>query len=402
MHPTLKTKDFKSSSLSGKRIVLGITGSVSAVKCVELARELIRHGADVLPVMSREARKIIHQEAMHYACGVPAVTKLSGAVEHVRECGLDGAAHLLLVAPATANTIGKIAQGIDDTPVTTFASTAMGRKMLIMVVPAMHGSMYDAPALQRNLKQLQEDGVIVVSPREEENKAKFPEIEEIVLECERACGSGSFKGKKVVVSSGATEEEIDAVRILTNKASGRTGRELAREFYRRGAEVCIIHNYGAMSSGIKSVRVKSAQEMEKALLEECREADVFVAAAAVSDFEVEKWNGKIKSGKGIELKLKPRAKTIAKVRRKFPKLFILGFKAEANVSEKELEEKARNFLEKNSLQAVCANDVGKHEMGWKENSVVMVSKKHVEKAEGAKPELAVKIADFVEGEFFGK
>jgi len=402
MHPTLKIKASKSASLSGKRIILGITGSIAAVKCVALARELLRHGADVLAVMSPWAQEIISAEAMHYATGRKPVTRLSGAIEHVRECGSEGIADLLLIAPATANTIGKIAQGIDDTTVTTFASTALGSKVPMIVVPAMHSSMYESRAVQRNMKQLEKDGVVVVSPIDEESKAKFPEIEEIVLECERAVGSNSFEGKKVVVSSGATQEEIDDVRVLTNKASGRTGRALAREFYRRGAEVVIIHDHGAVASGIRNVRVKSAQEMENALLKECKNADMFIAAAAMGDFDVEKKKGKISSSKAFSISLRPRAKTIAKIRKNYPNLFIFGFKAEANVSEKELEKIARAFLEKNSLQAVCANDVGKHWMGGGENEVLMLSKTCAAKAKGLKERIVDDVVDFVQGVFYSK
>src|SRR5659263_745934 len=130
-----------SRSLDGNIIVLGITGSIAAVRCVELARELRRQGADVHTVMSEAARKIIHPEAMRYATGNPVITEITGNVEHVDFCGIKGRAALLLIAPCTANTIGKIAHGIDDTSVTTFAATAFGSGIPIMIVPAMHGSM---------------------------------------------------------------------------------------------------------------------------------------------------------------------------------------------------------------------------------------------------------------------
>lgn len=148
-----------SSSLDGKTIVLGITGSIAAVRCVELARELMRHGASVHAVMTKEAQKIIHPEAMRYATGNPVITEITGGVEHVEFCGMGGKAHLLLVAPCTANTIGKIAHGIDDTPVTTFATTAFGSDIPIMIVPAMHESMYNHPIVIENTGKLTELGV---------------------------------------------------------------------------------------------------------------------------------------------------------------------------------------------------------------------------------------------------
>ncbi len=399
-HPTLKIKGSKSQSLTGKRIVLGVTGSIAAVKCVELARELIRHGAEVLPVLSKEARRIIHPNSMHYACGREPITKLSGAIEHVRECGVGGMADLLLIAPATANTVGKIVQGIDDTPVTTFATTALGRKMKLVLVPAMHSSMYESPAVQRNLEQAGKDTIIIVNPKKEENKAKFPEIEDIVIECERALGNGKFAGKKIVVSSGATLEEIDDVRVLTNKSSGKTGQEIAKEFYRRGAEVTIVHNSGALVSGIGARKVETAEQMENALLEECKKADIFVSVAAMGDFGVKKEKGKIKSEEEKTLTLKPRSKTIAKIREKFPELFVVGFKAES-VGGKELESRAHKFLDKNNLQAVCANNISKHKIGGQENEVLLISKNKLAKAKGLKEKISRNIVDFIEDVYFG-
>ena len=149
-HPTLWIQGQKSSFLAGKTIVLGVTGSIGAVRVVELARELIRNGAEVHAVMTEAATRILHPDALHYATGNPAITELGGRVEHVEFCGLKGRADLLLIAPATANTIGKIAYGIDDTPVTSFATTALGSGVPVIVVPAMHGSSQDVKAHNRD------------------------------------------------------------------------------------------------------------------------------------------------------------------------------------------------------------------------------------------------------------
>ena len=128
-------------TLAGKQIVIGVTGSIAAVETVKLVHALRRKGADVIPIMSAAAQGILHPDALTYASGHPAIIRLSGAVEHVTYCGDGGSAALLLIAPCTANTIGKIACGIDDTPVTTFATTALGSGKPLVVVPAMHHSM---------------------------------------------------------------------------------------------------------------------------------------------------------------------------------------------------------------------------------------------------------------------
>jgi len=157
-------KGQKSASLSGKTIVLAVTGSIGAVRVIELARELIRNGADVYGVMSEAAQHIIHKDALHYATGHEVITDLAGEVEHVKFCGAEGCADLLLIAPATANTIGKMAVGVDDTSVTTFATTAIGSGIPVIVVPAMHNSMYEHPAVMENIAKLKSWDISFVGP----------------------------------------------------------------------------------------------------------------------------------------------------------------------------------------------------------------------------------------------
>jgi phosphopantothenoylcysteine decarboxylase / phosphopantothenate---cysteine ligase len=172
-------------TLAGKQVVVAVTGSIAAVEVVRLIHSLRRCGAVVQAVMSGAAVGIISPESLTYASGRPAITRISGMVEHVTFCGDGGSADLLLIAPCTANTISKIACGIDDTPVTTFATTALGRGMPVLIVPAMHHSMYRHPAVRGNLECLRAWGVGIVDPRIEEEKAKIADNETIVLRCER-------------------------------------------------------------------------------------------------------------------------------------------------------------------------------------------------------------------------
>src|SRR5512137_1284558 len=161
-----------SGCLSGKQIILGVTGSIAAVETVRLAHALRREGALVTAVMTAAATRIIHPDALTYATGHDTVTSLSGRVEHVVFCGDGGCADLLLIAPCTANTLCKIAGGIDDTPVTTFASTALGSGKPVVLVPAMHESMYRHPAVIKNLETLKAMGIIIMDPIIKEGKAK--------------------------------------------------------------------------------------------------------------------------------------------------------------------------------------------------------------------------------------
>jgi phosphopantothenoylcysteine decarboxylase/phosphopantothenate--cysteine ligase len=175
-HPTLDLYGTVSRSLAGKKIVLAVTGSIAAVETIKLARELIRHGAEVQAVMSTAAQTIIHPYALQYATGRDVITEITGNVEHVAFCGVRKEAYdLLLIAPCTANTIGKIAAGVDDTPVTTFATTAIGSKIPVIIVPAMHGSMMEHAIVQENIRKLESIGIQFVMPVTAEKIAKFPD-----------------------------------------------------------------------------------------------------------------------------------------------------------------------------------------------------------------------------------
>ncbi|MDH5783830.1 MAG: bifunctional phosphopantothenoylcysteine decarboxylase/phosphopantothenate--cysteine ligase CoaBC, partial [Candidatus Bathyarchaeota archaeon] len=197
-HPSKDIMQTRGAELKEKRIVLCITGSVAAVQCPEIARQLMRHGAEVFAVMSPMAQKIIHPYLMEWATGNPVVTELTGKIEHVALAGEhDNKADLILVAPATANTISKIAAGIDDTTVTSVASTAFGSKIPIVIVPAMHESMYKHPILDENIKKLKGLGVVFVGPRIEEEKAKIAETEEILeVVISKLSASKDFDGMK--------------------------------------------------------------------------------------------------------------------------------------------------------------------------------------------------------------
>ncbi len=393
MHPALWIKGNRGKTLAGKRIVLGVCGSIAAVKCVELARELIRHGAEVKAVMTHEAQRILHPNALHYATGEFPVVELNGAVQHVEEFGKKGQGNLLLIAPCTANTIGKIACGIDDTPVTTFATTALGSKKPLVIVPAMHESMYENKMVVENIKKLKEVGVVFVEPRHSEGAAKFPCVKEIVLECERALGSQQLEGKRVVIASGAVQEEIDPIRVLTTKASGKTGLELAKEAYRLGAEVKLVHSNQVGFSGIKEVIVKTGKEMHNAVLREIEKTkpDFFLIPAALSDFAVKKREKKITSEKAVNLELLPDKKLVEEVRKLFPKLFIIGFKAETNVSEAKLIERATEKMAKTKMQLIVANDVGEKGIGQDTNTVTIISKQGQKTVSGKKELIAREI-----------
>lgn len=381
--------------LEGKKIVLGVTGSIAAVETVKLARELKRRGAEVIAVMSKAARKIIHPYALEFATQNEVVTEITGKVEHVRYLGLEGEADLYLIAPSTANTISKIANGIDDTPVTTMATTALGSKKPIIIVPAMHGGMYENEAIKESLEKLEKFGVEVLTPKFEENKAKFPDIEIICLHVERALYPKEMEGKRVVVTSGPTYEQIDPIRFISNKSSGIMGNEIALEFWRRGAEVIVITSKPSNLNlpDFEEVKIRSVKDMLEKTLDEVRKGcDLFVSAAAASDFILDMVESKIKTTDELTLKLRAAPKVLWEVRKIYDGK-IMGFKAETGVSDEELYQIAYDKKTNDKIEMMIANDVLERGMGTIDTRVLVITNKRTEWIEGLKPDVAERIVE---------
>ncbi len=354
-------------------IVLCVTGSIAAIESVKLARELRRHGANVKCFMSEDACNIIHPNSMEFATGQKVVLELTGEIEHVKYAQAD----LILVAPATANLISKFAYKIADNPISTLLITAYGHSTPIIFVPSMHDSMYKS--ISKNIQMVKEDGIKFLNPKMEEGKAKFPSIHDITLQSLRETSEGQLKGKNILVSAGGTYEEIDAVRGITNRSSGRMGLEIAREAFIQGADVTMIT--GRMDVHIpkilKNINVESTLQMEKELKKLLPENDVFVSAAAVSDFTVEKSlnkSDKISSTEDLILQLKPLPKILNSVKNINPNIFLVGFKAEHNVSEEELISRAHERIKTSGANFIVANDVSVEGAGFgsDKNQVIIV------------------------------
>jgi phosphopantothenoylcysteine decarboxylase/phosphopantothenate--cysteine ligase len=384
----------ESRSLSGKIIVVGVTGSIAAVRVIDLIRDLIRRGAEVHCVMSHAAQQILHPNALEYASSNSVITEITGRVEHVQFCGIGGTADFLLIAPATANTIGKMACGIDDTTVTTFATTAIGSKKPVMVVPAMHEAMYCHSMVIKNLETLRSMNVEVIDPRIMEGKAKIADNQRIVLEIERLLGRNDLGGRRVLITSGSNAERVDPIRILTNRASGKTGTEIALEAYRRGADVTIVHRF-MQGLPFKEIYAESADEMLTAVLSELSNGyDALISAAAVADYTLDASAEKIKSGRDLILRLKPTKKMIKDVREAYPDLKIVGFKAETFVSDEALMKRAVESMNAGGLDIVVANDVGSGGIGTDENRVVIIDKSGNKTwAAGRKSAIAGRVVD---------
>src|SRR3989475_7206938 len=336
MHPSRRIHAVKSEKLNGKQVVLAITGSIAAVETVKLARELIRHGAEVVPVLSKDATEIVHPNALHFATGREPILRIDWSVPYIELVGTDGTADLLLIAPATSNTVAKVATWIDDTVVTTFAQNALGAGIPILIAPAMHETMYNNPLIAAHIRTLEKLGVEFVTPKFEEEKAKLADMEESVERVIRRIGTRELEGKRVVVVTGSTVEPIDAVRVVTNKTSGETGGELARVAVEKGADVELwLGRHHTVAP--KYIPTKTFETTEDLLrLAESLEADIAVVPAAISDFTTKKAKGKIPSrGGAITLELTPTPKILPALR-KGTKVLV-GFKAEAGVSAAPLQ-----------------------------------------------------------------
>jgi len=280
---------------------------------------------------------------------------------------------LILIVPATANTIGKIAHGIDDTPVTTFATTAIGSNIPVIIVPAMHESMYNHPGVTDNIRKLKSWGIRFIDPHLEEGVAKIASNDVIVLNVERALGKGELAGKRILITGGATAEPIDPIRILTNRASGKTGIELAIEAYRRGADVTLVHRNRLGIPDINEIFAGTAGQMTDAVLTELEKGyDALISAAAISDYTLDAAKDKIKSGEGLSLTLRPTRKLIKEARAGHPGLAIVGFKAETGVTPDELLKRATDTLHESSLDLIVANDVSEGGMGTDRNEVYII------------------------------
>ncbi|MFQ6051745.1 MAG: bifunctional phosphopantothenoylcysteine decarboxylase/phosphopantothenate--cysteine ligase CoaBC [Candidatus Hydrothermarchaeota archaeon] len=369
-HPIERIKGSKSRLLENKKIVLCVTGSIAAIESPKLARELVRHGADVYSVMSPSAREIIHPNAMEFATGKRVITKLTGLVEHVSLAGdLPEKADLILVAPCTANTLSKIASGIDDTSVTTVVSTAIGSSIPILIAPAMHESMYKHPSIQENIEKIKKMNIYLVEPRIEEEKAKIANITDIVEKViEILYKDKDLSGKKILITVGPTIEPVDPIRIITNKSSGLMGISLAKAALARGGDVTIVYGPGTVRPPLcKVINVNTTSEMYDAVKKETEsnKFDIFIGAAAAADFCCEGEERKISSTKeSLVVKLKRTPKIVDYVRSFDKNIFLVGFKAEYDVSDEELIERAYERLKSVDMDMIVANDVSREGVGF--------------------------------------
>ncbi|OQY09334.1 MAG: bifunctional 4'-phosphopantothenoylcysteine decarboxylase/phosphopantothenoylcysteine synthetase [Marinitoga sp. 4572_148] len=400
--------------LKNKKILLGVSSGIAIYKAVDLSSKLRKLDVDLKIVLTEESKKMISPVVFSAVGNCTVYTNYFNDVKDgwIPHTQLSVESDALIIAPATANIIAKIANGFADDLLSLIALAF--RKDAKILVPTMNTRMYESPALQRNLDTLRKDGWIIVEPEVghlacgEIGKGRYPDNEMILEFLEYALAKKKLKGKKVLITAGPTVEPIDPVRNITNKSSGKMGYELAKAFSYRGAEVTLI-------SGPTSIRppyilknfvnVNTALEMKDEVMKYYKNSDIIVMSAAVSDYKVKNYsNKKIKKDNEkvlLELDKNPDIlKELGKVKKE--NQILIGFAAETN----DLLNYAQKKLKEKNCDIIVANDVSKKEIGFDSdlNEIYLLNKMgdvtHVEK--NTKKSIAFSIVDYISNKYFSR
>lgn len=377
-------------------IVLGVSGSVAAYRAADLARELMRHGCEVRVCLTDSAQQFVTPALFEALTGRPTLQGVFEEPERGRMAHIDWARHadLLLVAPATATTLGRLAHGIADDMLTTIALAFTGP---VVVAPAMNPAMYLHEATQASLEILQRRGAFVVEPLEgdvacgEHGQGKLASIDEIVAAVLSILSAKKkLKGKNVLITSGPTQEPIDSVRYLTNRSSGKMGAALARAALLMGANVTVVSGptKAPLPFGANVISVRTAEEMLAASRPIASQSDIIIAAAAVSDYRPATIHeGKLRrTNESLALKLVPNPDIVAALAKEAPQATVIGFAAEPSSDLGE----ARAKLQRKGLAAVAMNDVSKPGIGFdsEENELTLVFADGRQTSSGRKAKLS--------------
>lgn len=355
----------------GKHVVVGVAGGIAAYKAAELVSQLRQRGADVHCILTEHAAKLISPITFGELSGNDVTVDMFANISRwdVEHIALARLADVFVIAPATANILGKIACGIADDMLST---TVMATKAPVVAVPAMNTNMYENPIVQRNIRTLREAGYTVMEPEEghlacnTSGKGRFPKIDAILAEVEKALfGRHRLRGKKVIVSAGGTQENIDPVRYIGNRSSGRMGYAIARAAAMEDADVTLVSCTRDLPApaGVTMCYVQNARQLQKEMDDRFADCDVAVMAAAVSDYRTKTESAqKIKKeahdALTIELTLNP--DILFGLGRKKTHQFLVGFAAETN----DVIAHGKEKLVRKNLDMLVANDVSQAGAGF--------------------------------------
>lgn len=393
--------------LQGKHVLLGVSGSIAAYKACELARQLVAEGARVRVAPTRSATRFVTPLTFEALTGTPCLEGVldmeDGRIPHVEEA-YD--ADLVIVAPATANLIAKMAHGMADE---ALLATLLSVRSPVVIAPAMETRMWRHPATQENVEVLRSRGAIIVEPDDgklasgREGEGRLATLERILEAGRRALTEPDLERRHIIITAGPTAEDIDPVRYLTNRSSGRMGFALATAASRRGALVTLVHGLTAAplptGQGIELVPVRSAQEMHDAVMAALdeRRVDAAILAAAVADFRpVGVKTEKIKKDEGaLALSFERTPDILAEVGRREDRPVLVGFAAET----RDVAANARKKLEEKRCDLICANDVSAPGVGFdsEDNHLVLHRRQGepLDLGRGSKLALANRVLDAV-------
>ncbi len=356
--------------MKGRKIIVGVTGGIAAYKAAELVRLLVKHRAVTKVAMTRHATKFITPLTLETLSGNRVVADMWDSATHPLDhitWGQDS--DLIIIAPATANFIGKMAHGIGDDFLSTLVIAATAR---VLVCPSMNTQMYLSQAVQENLQVLKARGCAIMEPGSgelachTEGQGRLPEPEDILEEARMLLSRQDLSGLRILVTAGATLEPLDPVRYMSNRSSGKMGYALAKAARRRGAKVSLVSGPTALKPprDVALSRVKTAEEMRQAVLSECRQVDVIIKAAAVLDWRPkETAEQKIKKGRGVQtLELVENPDILAELgcSRGNNRCLLVGFAAETQ----DLIMNAQEKLKKKNLDLIVVNDVSREDAGF--------------------------------------
>ncbi len=355
--------------LRGRRVVLGVSGGIAAYKAVELCRRLVDAGAHVTPVLTAGALRFVGAPTFSALASERARTKLFDDEDPIPHTRLGRAADLVIVAPATASILGRYAHGISDDLLT---ATLLATAAPVIVAPAMHTEMWEHPAVQENLEILRRWGVHIVDPEAgrlaggDIGTGRLAAIDRIFDAATEVLGAhaGPLAGVHVLVTAGGTREPIDAVRVITNRSSGKQGYAVAAAAAAQGATVTLVSTVSLpVPARVEVVAVETAAQMQDAVLSRAAETDIVVMAAAVADFRPKAVaDGKIKKEDGVpELVLEPTHDFLVDLGcAKRPGQILVGFAAETA----DLRENAAEKLRRKHLDLIVGNDVSQPDAGF--------------------------------------
>ena len=361
------------TSFAGKKIVIGVSGSIAAFKVAGWVSTLAKAEARVTVIMTDSAMRFVSPLTFASLSGEKVYSDMFADGPDMSHIRLGAEADLFIIAPATAHTIAKLAHGLSDNLLTT---TVLATKGKVIVCPAMNGRMYSHPATQTNIARLKELNYQVIDPAigmmacKDEGQGRLPEWEQVQEIFLRAVSAEDLNGERVLISAGPTREHIDPARFISNRSSGKMGYALARTAYRRGAEVTLVSGptHLPCPEGVLRIEVQTAEDMRTAMLEHFPKATVIIKAAAVSDFRPETTHReKVKKGQaGLSLELRANPDILRELGEKKDGVhqLLVGFAAESS----NLVSEGKKKLLKKNLDLIAVNDITRDNTGFEANT----------------------------------